>query len=173
MERECRRRRGDAWPCLKMKDRGQKQINQTCQLFLFFSCKEQEFLSFIFLIRLNYKYLLIHDHTLWFYLQCLKEAGCGTCTGLLKIFLPQWQQMAFNTAWAWRQEDTRRATKMPRTQECTSCGLPRRMSTSGEHLVLYVPTVTTIVVPLCGDRAGIPTLSKHHDQLKQHGNYAK
>lgn len=128
MERECRRRRGDAWPCLKMKDRGQKQINQTCQFFLFFSCKEQEFLSFIFLIRLNYKYLLIHDHTLWFYLQCLKEAGCGTCTGLLKILLPQWQQMAFNTAWAWRQEDTRRATKMPRTQECTSCGLPRRMS---------------------------------------------
>lgn len=62
---------------------------------------------------------------------------------------------------------------MPRTQKCTSCGLPRRMSKSGEHLVLYVPTVTTIVVPGCGDRAEIPTLSKHHDQLKQHGNYAK
>lgn len=52
---------------------------------------------------------------------------------------PRRQQMAFRCAWAWRQEDTGRATKSPRTQQQLAEVQPRATAKGSRRLELYAP----------------------------------
>lgn len=123
------------WPCLEMRDRGEKQDCSSCFCFHFdlltenksqkarllhfspYLCSASTLSAFIYHFStcqpdytLNtYWYLAC---SLLLYLCCLKvEARDIFWTSGFFSLSPPRRQMVFYSAWAWRQEDTRRATK--------------------------------------------------------------